>query len=84
MIIKTDIYLSEFEAWSGAVSTLDRIKEEGKCDELEAMLEELYPDGMTATELNDMLWFDDEWLFEVLGIEDEDEEEDKEDKDEEE
>lgn len=85
MIIKTDIYLSEFDAWSGARDTLDRIINEGKCDELESMLEELYPEGMTDTELNDLLWFDDEWLFEMLDIDDEEEEdEDDEDEDEDE
>lgn len=72
MIIKIDIDLGSFEAWSGAVYTLDRIKEEGLCEQLEAMLEELYPEGMTATELNDLLWFDDEWIFEALDIKDED------------
>lgn len=78
MIIKTDIYLSEFDAWSGAVYTLDRIKEEGKCDQLEAILEELYPEGMTDTELNDLLWFEPETIYEWLDIKDEDEEEDEE------
>lgn len=82
MIIKTDIYLSEFEAWSGARDTLDRIINEGKCDELESILEELYPEGMTDTELNDLLWFEPETVFEWLGIDDDDDDE-EEDEDEE-
>lgn len=69
MIIKSEMNLSEFNAWSGARGNLDIIIEEGKAEELEGILEELYPEGMTATELNDILWFDDEWLFETLGIE---------------
>lgn len=69
MIIKTDMNLADFEAWSGGRNTLDAIIAEDKCGELEAMLEELYPEGMTSTELNDLLWFDSEWLFEVLEIE---------------
>lgn len=60
--------LADFEAWSGAVATLDRIIAENKCDELEAILEEQYPDGMSETELNDLLWFEDELVFEWLGI----------------
>ena len=68
MKIYTEISLEDFEAWSGAVSTLDRIKSEGKCDELEATLEELYPDGMDETQLNDLLWFEEDWIFETLGI----------------
>ena len=51
MTIKSDISLENFEAWSGGKSTLDRIINEGKCGELESMLEDLYPDGMTDTEL---------------------------------
>ena len=34
---------------------------------LENILEELYPDGMTETELNDLLWFDSESVYEWLG-----------------
>lgn len=68
MTIKSDISLENFEAWSGGKSTLDRIINEGKCDELESMLEELYPDGMTDTELNDLLWFDSDTVFGWLGI----------------
>ena len=78
MKITKEISLEDFEAWSGAVNTLERIIDENKCDQLEYMLEELYPDGMTETELNDLLWFETETLFEWLGIRDEEEEEEEE------
>lgn len=68
MTIKSDISLENFKAWSGGKDTLDRIINEGKCDELESMLEDLYPDGMTDTELNDLLWFDSDTVFGWLGI----------------
>ena len=68
MIITYELDLNSFEAWSGAKDTLDRIQREGKCTELENILEELYPDGMTETELNDLLWFDSESVYEWLGI----------------
>lgn len=68
MYIKTELDLERFEAWSGAVDTLEKIRKEGKCAELEAMLEDLYPDGMTDTELNDLLWFEPETVYEWLGI----------------
>lgn len=68
MTIKREISLEKFEAWSGAVSTLNRIINEGKCSQLEFMLEELYPDGMTDTELNDLLWHDSDTVFEWLDI----------------
>jgi len=68
MTIKSEISLENFEAWSGAVSTLNRIINEGKCSQLEFMLEDLYPDGMTDTQLNDLLWFDSDTVFGWLGI----------------
>lgn len=75
MKIYRETSLENFEAWSGAVNTLDRVKEAGKCDELESIIEELYPDGMSETELNDLLWFEPETIYEWLGIEEEEEEE---------
>ena len=68
MTITYELDLNNFKAWSGAVDTLERILREGKCAELENILEELYPDGMTETELNDLLWFDSESVYEWLGI----------------
>ena len=68
MTITYELDLNRFEAWSGAKETLERIQREGKCTELENILEELYPDGMTETELNDLLWFDSESVYEWLGI----------------
>ena len=68
MTITYELDLNSFEAWSGAKETLERIQREGKCEELENVLEELYPDGMTETELNDLLWFDSESVYEWLGI----------------
>ena len=68
MTITYELDLNSFQAWSGAKDTLERIQREGKCAELENVLEELYPDGMTETELNDLLWFDSESVYEWLGI----------------
>ena len=68
MTITYELDLNSFQAWSGAKDTLDRIQREGKCEELENVLEELYPDGMTETQLNDLLWFDSESVYEWLGI----------------
>jgi hypothetical protein len=75
-IVIDNFKLETFNAWSGAIETKERIIEEGKAEEFEYFLEDLYPDGMTDTELNDLLWFEEEWLFEMLGIKEEEEEED--------
>lgn len=68
MTITYELDLNSFEAWSGAIDTLDRIKHEGKCEELEAILEDLYPDGMTETSLNDLLWFEADEVYSWLGL----------------
>ena len=68
MTITYELDLNSFEAWSGAKDTLDKIIDEGKCEELEGILEDMYPDGMTETELNDLLWFESESIYEWLGI----------------
>ena len=69
MKITSEMSLKNFKAWSGAKDTLNKLIELDKCDDLEFILEDLYPDGLTDTQLNDILWFEDEWIYETLGIE---------------
>ena len=76
MIIKSEIGIADFDAWSGARDTKSRIIEEGMEEEFDAMMEELYPEGMTETYLNDILWFESDWIYSTLGIEEGDEDED--------
>lgn len=65
--------LVNFDAWSGAVDTKERIIQEGKADEFDNLIEELYPDGLSETQLNNILWFEEDLLFETLGISDDEE-----------
>ena len=65
--------LSNFNAWSGAVDTKNTILDANKGDEFDSLIEELYPDGLSETALNDLLWFDEEWIYEQLGIDTEEE-----------
>lgn len=61
-------------SWSGAINTLEKIEEEGKYQELMDLLEELGNETeYTRTQINDMLWFDDSYIYESLGIEIEEE-----------
>ena len=60
---------SDFEPWSGAVSTWQRIINEGKADEAERYLKEIEPeDGWTETAINDLLWFDSDSVYKALGM----------------
>jgi hypothetical protein len=65
--ISYDLDLKRFEAWSGADETLRKLTEK-EIEELENTLEELYPDGMDETELNDLLRFEDEEICNWLCI----------------
>ena len=79
MRIIQEIGIANFDAWSGAVETKQTIIDNNKENAFDSLIEELYPDGLTDTQLNDLLWFDEEWIFESLGIcEDEEIEEDEE------
>jgi len=71
-IINETQTLENFDAWSGAKDTKKTILEAGKSEEFDQLIEELYPDGLTDTALNDLLWFDSEWIYENLGISEED------------
>ena len=71
MKIISETSLDRFEAWSGGRDTLDVLIEKDLCDQLEAMLKnDIFPDGCTDTELNDLLWFDRDNIAEWLGFSD--------------
>ena len=78
MKIFTEQSLADFKFWSGAETTAQRIWEEQGSegfDQLEAILEDLYPDGIDATELNDLLSLDPYTVYEGIGIGDDEENE---------
>jgi len=68
MLVNKNINLENFQAWSGAVETKETIINNNKADDFNYLIEELYPNGIDETQLNDLLWFEEEWLFESLGI----------------
>lgn len=80
MYVRDDIDVKRADNfWSGAVDTINRIYEEGKLDEWETFIENYYADigeTPTITELNDLLWFESDWIYEELGISDEKESDD--------
>ena len=68
MKIYKEIYdLDDFEFWGSAVDTINSMSDEVKETVFEA-IEDAYPDGLTETELNDILAHDDDWLKEVVGF----------------
>ena len=83
MEIKMDFDFRKLQnnCWSGAIDTLITVYNNGKEDELMSLLEmEFEYDIPTLTEVNDFLWFEDEYIFEQLEIstdEDDDAEDDE-------
>ena len=68
MTIKTEQSLRNFEFWSGAKSNAAMMTAE-ELDSVENELEAMYPEGMTDTEINDLFWFDFEYVCELIGLE---------------
>ena len=56
------------ELWSGALDTLDTIIRHGRLQDLMGLLEEIYPEPVDITTINDLLWFEEDFLFEQLNI----------------
>lgn len=72
MIILQEQSLEQFKAWQGAKHTQERLINEGMAEDFEELIKELYPQGIDETELNDLLWFESDWIYESLGMENED------------
>lgn len=59
-------------SWSGAVDTLDTIRENNKEEDFLQNLNDIlssYDGGLDRTQLNDYIWLDREYIYESLGIE---------------
>lgn len=69
MKIISEIELKDFEFWSGGekwANDLDLSDEQ--YEQLESILEDMYPDGVDATTINDLFWFENDKIKEWLGI----------------
>ena len=60
--------LQNFEFWSGARDTANELTGQ-ELDAIERELEAMYPDGMDETDLNDLFWFEPDYIAEMLGYE---------------
>lgn len=59
---------NKIEVCNDAKYTYEIISKNYKQEEFMALLEETFPDGCPETELNDFLWFDDEYILSALDI----------------
>ena len=67
MLIHTETSLRDFEFWGGAVDTVKELTTE-QLNEIEGILEDIYPDGIDETQVNDLFWFDEDIIAEWLGF----------------
>ena len=67
---ETDLH--GFKAWSGGKDTLNELTFE-QVESIDEMLSEWHSDGIDETELNDFLWFERDYIAELLGYSDFDE-----------
>ena len=74
MKIYTEQSLRNFRFWSGAKDFAKTLTDK-QFDQVEAILEDSYPDGMTDTQINDLFWFEEETIREWLDLPTEEQEE---------
>ena len=72
MKIYSEKSLRNFEFWSGAKENANELTG-AQLDEVETILEDLYPEGMDETQINDLFWFEFDTIKEWLNITEEEE-----------
>lgn len=68
MKILSERNLASFEFWSGGRDRAMMLTYE-EMEEVESALEDIYRDGMTDTELNDLFWFSFGEVCSLIGLE---------------
>jgi len=66
MRVYKEVNAYNFDFWSGAKDTVKYLTNE-EVNTIFEMLEELYPEGMDETQVNDFFWFEDDTIAEWLG-----------------
>lgn len=69
MKIISEKSLQDFEFWSGAADRVKYLTLE-ELDVIENILEDVYSEGITETEINDLFWFEENTIAEWLGYND--------------
>lgn len=66
-VIKEVYSFGDFDFWSGAENTAQVLDDNDDFETVMDELEELYPEGVTETTLNDMFWFESDFIANLLG-----------------
>jgi len=65
MKVSTELQLTSFNFWSGAKQHSFTYSE---LNDLEYSIEDLYHEGVTDMQINDLFWFEEEFLCECIGL----------------
>ena len=68
MKVFDEVNLTSFQFWSGGRDRAMMLTYE-EMEQFEYVLEDLYPDGIDATTINDLFWFEFEFVCESIGLE---------------
>ena len=71
MYVKEELCFGDLmdKAWSGALDTLQTVSQFDKESELMYLLEDVFCGEIPSlTEVNDYLWFESDYIFEMLEI----------------
>ena len=69
MRVYAETSLNNFEFWSGGKDRAKYLTWQ-ELDTIEAILEDLYPEGVDETTINDLFWFEEDTIAEWLGYAD--------------
>jgi len=65
------VYTSKLDGFEPSTKAADfwkEIKDEGKVEDLEYALESLYPDGISDVALDDLLYHEEDWIRDLIGM----------------
>lgn len=57
-----------YEPWSGAIRVYNELQGRGLLNVFFNELELCYPEGINMTGLNDLLWFEPEFCYSLVGL----------------
>lgn len=64
--------LYNFQFWGGAKENANLLTLQ-ELEQIEFELNNIYPEGLEDTQINDIFWFDFDFIAQLLGYDDEDE-----------
>lgn len=66
-----DFYKLKENSWSGAIDTLNAIEKANFEQEFMELLDVTFEEEVDETKLNDFIWFDRDYIYEQLGLNEE-------------